>query len=144
MFHFLKTLFGGPAPQNIDKVRPAFIRFLHEQDGPRERKLKDALNVFFETERVVQKAFLARLDIGDSVQPTVGLCLRANPLPEESFVARVEKLFISVLGEGGFLHVLFLRDDQEAELIRVCKPFYESHHQAAQQDKSSARGNPRH
>jgi hypothetical protein len=127
MFHFLKRLFRGPAPPHeIVKVRPAFIRFLHEQDGPRERKLKDVLIQFFEAEKVIHKAFLARLDIGDSAGITVGLCLKASPLPDESFVDRVEKLFLDVLGEGGFLHVLFLRDDQEAELMRVCKPFYES------------------
>jgi len=118
------------APQEgTTKIRPSSIGFLGEQDGPRERMLKSALVTFFQSEGIVQKAYLARLDIGEG--HTVGLCLKADPLPDESYPDRIGELFTRVMGPGGYLHVLFLVEKQEIELTRVCRPFYESFKRSA-------------
>ena len=106
------------------QINPAFLKFVGEQDGLRERMLKSALVQFFQGDGIVQKAYLARLDIGEG--HTVGLCVKANPLPDESYPDRIAELFIRVMGPGGSLDVLFLQGDQETDLARVCKPFYES------------------
>lgn len=111
------------------KIRPVTVGFLGEQDGPREKALKSALVTFFQSEDIVQKAYLARLDIGE--KHTVGLCLKADPLPDESYPDRIGELFIRVMGPGGYLHVLFLIEKQEIELTRVCRPFYESSKRSA-------------
>ena len=109
---------------NTIQLHPASLTFISEQDGPRERTLKAALVTMFQTDGIVQKAYLARLDIGEGF--TVGLCLRANPLPDESYPDKIGELFVKVMGPGGHLHVLFLAPDQETELQRVCRPFYET------------------
>jgi len=114
----------APRPEVATKVRPPYIRFIGEQDGPRERTLKDALAKFFQLDGIVQRAYLARVDIGEG--RTVSLCLKASPLPDESYPDRISQLFIQVMGPGGFLHILFIRDDQETDLARVCEPFYDS------------------
>jgi hypothetical protein len=118
-------ILSRPAPRQEGalKIKPAFLKFVGEQDGPRERMLKSALVQFFQGAGIVQKAYLARLDIGEG--PTVGLCLKANPLPDESYPDRIAELFIRVMGPGGSLDVLFLKGGQETDLARVCKPFYE-------------------
>jgi hypothetical protein len=110
--------------EGTTKIHPGSIGFLGEQDGPREKVLKSALVTFFESDCIVQKAYLARLDIGE--KHTVGLCLKADPLPDESYPDRIGELFIRVMGPGGYLHILFLVEKQEIELTRVCRPFYES------------------
>jgi hypothetical protein len=111
------------------KIYHGSISFLGEQDGPREKALKSALVTFFESDCIVQKAYLARLDIGE--KHTVGLCLKANPLPDESYPDRIGELFIRVMGPGGYLHVLFLVDEQDIEPTRVCRPFYDSSKRSA-------------
>ena len=110
--------------EGTTKIRPGSIGFLGEQDGPREKALKSALVTFFQSDGIVQKAYLARLDIGE--KHTVGLCLKADPLPDESYPDRIGEVFIRVMGSGGYLHILFLVEKQETELARVCRPFYES------------------
>ena len=112
------------ARPGIVEVRPTSIKFAGEQDGPREKILKAALVTLFQTDSIVKKAYLAHLDIGEGF--TVGLCLKANPLPDLSYPDKINELFMKVMGPGGYLHVLFLTDDQEIEVRRVCKPFYES------------------
>jgi hypothetical protein len=111
------------AHPSIVEVRPTSIKFIDEQDGPRERMLKAALVTLFQADSIVKKAYLARLDIGEGF--TVGLCLKASPLPDLSYPDKINELFMKVMGPGGYLHILFLTDDQEVEVRRVCKPFYE-------------------
>jgi|CXWL01.1.fsa_nt_gi hypothetical protein len=110
--------------QGAVPINPAFLKFIGEQDGPREKTLKSALIRFFHNERIVQKAYLARLDIGEG--RTVGLCLKASPPPATSYPDRLAELFIEVMGPGGSMDVLFLEGDQEEALAQVCKPFYEA------------------
>ncbi|MCX7005328.1 MAG: hypothetical protein NTV22_18940 [bacterium] len=105
-------------------VRPTSIKFTGEQDGPRERMLKAALVTRFQADSMVKRAYLARLDIGEGF--TVGLCIKANPLPDLSYPEKISELFMKVMGPGGYLHILFLTDDQEIEIRRVCQSFYES------------------
>jgi len=115
--------------EGITKIRSGSIGFLGEQDGPREKALKSALVTFFENDGIVQQAYLARLDLGE--EHTVGLCLKADPLPDESYPERIGELFMRVMGPGGYLHILFLVEKQEMELTRVCRPFYESFKRSA-------------
>lgn len=110
-------------PSTVE-VRPISIRFIGEQDGLREKMLKSALVTLFQADSIVKRAYLARLDIGEGF--TVGLCIKANPLPDSSYPDKINELFMKVMGPGGYLHILFLTDDQEIEVRRVCQPFYES------------------
>ena len=112
------------ARPNTVKVRPTSIKFVDEQDGPRERMLKAALVTLFQADSIVKGAYLARLDIGEGF--TVGLCIKADPLPDLSYPDKINELFMIVMGRGGYLYILFLRDDQEIDVRRVCQPVYES------------------
>lgn len=105
------------------QIRPGFLHFLGEQDGPREKTLKSALAAFFQGDGGVRRAYLARLETEEG--RIVGLCLKMDPLPDESYPDRIGEIFVRLMGPGGCLHVLFLTDDQEAALLRVCRPFYE-------------------
>lgn len=113
-----------PARPNTVEVRPTSIKFIGEQDGPRERMLKAALVLLFQAYSVVKRAYLACLDIGQGF--TVGLCIKADPLPDLSYPDKISEIFMKVMGPGGYLHIVFLTDDQEIEVGRVCQPFYES------------------
>jgi hypothetical protein len=112
------------ARTNTVEVRATSIKFIGEQDGQRERMLKAALVTFFRADSVAKRAYLARLDIGEGF--TVGLCIRVDPLPDLSYPDKISEIFIKAMGHGGHLHILFLTDDQEIEVRRVCRPFYES------------------
>ena len=112
------------ARPGVVAMRPPSIKFTGEQDGPRERMLKAALVTLFQADSAVKQAYLARLDIGEGF--TVGLCLKAHPLPDLSYPDKINELFLKVMGTGGYMHILFLTDVQENEVRRVCRPFYES------------------
>lgn len=112
-----------PGTPNVEKLQPASIKFVGEQDGPREKTLKSALTSFFEGDPAIQKAYLARIGIGE--QHSVALCLKADPLPDESYPEKIAEIFLRVMGPGGNMDVLFLADQQEIDLARVCRPFYE-------------------
>ena len=115
---------AGATPPSVKPVRAPSVRFVGEQDGERERALKAALAEFFRADGVVKRAYLARLELGE--ERTVGLCLKAEPPPDDSYPQRIAELFTRVMGSGGSMDVLFLEPAQETELARVCRAFYDA------------------
>ena len=108
-------------PKTQLRVEPN-IKFLCEQDGTPERDLKAAIVGRLEQFREVRKAYLARVDFGDSSAYDVALCLAA---PEDrQLVQAIAAIFHEKFADSQFLDILFLNSEQESDLARVCRPFY--------------------
>jgi len=105
-----------------DQHRVAEIRFLHEQDGPSERLLKEKLREMFRKNRAVERAYLAIAQLGEETGVVLGLAARFGP--EEKIVTKVQTVFASVFNSSEHLDILFLTAKQETELTQVCKPFF--------------------
>ena len=99
------------------------VKFVAEQDGASEQRLKSSLRNLFSSVPNVRTAYLARVDYGDPAAYEVALCVRTET-PDESLIKTIGDVFADHFGSHQHLDILFLGDSQERDLIQVCQPFY--------------------
>lgn len=102
------------------------VRFIAEQDGPIEKDFKRRLIGVFRNNKTVKGAYLAAVDYGDLTTYSTALCLRSLSSPDKLLVERIGHIFASLFSSKEHLDILFLSDEQEKSLLRVCRAFYES------------------
>ncbi len=107
----------------IDQLYPPSVTFVVEQDGEPEQELKDRLCRHFEKNINLNEAFLVRVRYGTSRDLKVALCLAASNRDQELVRAAASK-FRKSFGSHESLDVMFLNSKQQAEIVRVAKPFY--------------------
>jgi hypothetical protein len=112
-----------PNPENIEEVNVSSLRFLGSQDGAPESRLKAKLVEVLKDDRNVRAAYLAKVAYGDAAQTSVALCLSSSS-PNEATVSKAGSAFASMFGAHEHLDFLFLSNDQEKELAKVCAPFF--------------------
>ena len=83
-----------------------------------------ALALEFATDITVKRAYLSRVLACDDALPSVALCLRLERPTDTGLVDRVAELFQRMFNRDTYLEIIFLSDQQEQELARVCRPFY--------------------
>jgi SseB protein C-terminal domain len=116
--------FLNPLRKKSEEVRVDEIRFLGEQDGPPEQLLKEKLTDFFQRDGSVSKAYLAKVDFGKAKSASVVLGLRTQFGPDKGMVEKVGAIFAFVFNAKEHLDIMFLTDDQEAQLTKACPPFF--------------------
>lgn len=100
------------------------LRFVGEQDGPAERRLKEGLRQMFDSKGNVQVAYLSIAEYGDKTRNVV-LCLRSRREDEADLVGEVGRIFASIFNSQVHLDVYFIEGARESEIRAVCRPFYE-------------------
>jgi len=100
------------------------IRFLGEQDGPPERILKRRLTDCFSGDVNIIRAYMARASLAGA-RTTVVLGLRTHAGPDHRIVNEVQSVFGSVFGSAEHVDIMFLTEVEEAEVAKVCQPFFE-------------------
>lgn len=108
-----------------EEIQVPQLRFLGEQDGPAERELKSRLAESFRRDQSVTTAYLARVSYGEE-SFAVALCLRSQFRPDRGLAEKVGTIFASMFGGHEHLDVIFLSEAQEAELKKVCQPFFQA------------------
>jgi len=111
----------GRHPQEIAVSPP---QFCGEQDGPPERELKERLAQFFERDQSVKIAYLANVIYGGQPSASVALCLRTQFGRDRGLAEKIGGVFASIFGPREYLDIIFLDDKQEAELAKICAPFF--------------------
>lgn len=107
-----------------DEFTTPGITFLGEQDGPAERRLKEALGVVLGLDRGVIRAYLARV-LYDGKASGVMLALRTSDGEDsEKLVVQAGKTFAALFNTRETLDVIFLSEERDAEISKVCPPFY--------------------
>lgn len=106
-------------------LEPHTIDFVGEQKGPVENDIKSRFHSIFASTPTVQSAYLAQLSYGDQSKYSVGLCIRSSIGVDQALQKRLASIFAEIFRADEHLDILFLREDQEIELRKVCKPFYE-------------------
>ncbi len=102
------------------------VQFLREQDGKPERTLKLALVRRFAALPGILRAYLA-LVVHAEPRPGVALCLRmteASDAVQRVIVGAAAAEFGRIFGRSQHLDILFIAEEQEVRLARVCKPFF--------------------
>lgn len=117
--------FFKPWRKKSEVLRVREIRFLGEQDGPPERILKEKLADSFRRHGGIDKAYLTRVDFGEGTNPGVVLGLRTKAGPDMGVVENVGATFAHIFNTKEHLDTVFLTDDQEAQLAKVCPAFFE-------------------
>ena len=105
------------------------LRFISEQDGAIERDLKTRLIALFCSDNVVTRAYLAAVDYGDLTTYSVALCLRTLSKTDGTLVERIGSIFASIFSAEEHLDIIFLVNEQESQLLAVCRPFFRSEDQ---------------
>ncbi len=100
------------------------VEFLGEQRGPVEDTFKRALILEFATRPDIRRAYLARVGFPPASEPAVALCILSRRPDDQGIVTRVGDIFRRLSSSDAALDVLFLTEEQDAELARVCRPFY--------------------
>jgi hypothetical protein len=102
------------------------IRFLGEQDGQVERDLKARWQPILAQSPSVQRAYLAIVsyDRAATYQPV--LCMRHSGGDESALVELLSAPFRQMFNNSQALDIMFLSPEQEIELKKVCRLFYDS------------------
>jgi hypothetical protein len=108
-------------PQEIHVPK---IRFVGEQDGVPERELKSCLVEFFQRDQSIVKAYLAQVAYSQQSPTAVALCLCSQFGPDRGVAEKIGKLFGSMFGGHEHLDIIFLEDQQESDLAKVCPSFF--------------------
>ena len=106
--------------------REGRVEFLGEQSGPVEDTLKRDLLLEFVVRPAIRRAYLAKVGFQPQNETAIALCLVSTSPDERSIVMRVGEVFRRRFAKDVPLDVLFLTPEQEADIARVCSPFYTS------------------
>jgi hypothetical protein len=104
--------------------REGKVEFLGAQSGLVEDTLKRDLILEFATRPDIRRAYLARVGFESQSEPAAALCIVSRRPDDQAVVTRVGEIFKRRFSQDAPLDVLFLTDEQDAELARVCRPFY--------------------
>jgi hypothetical protein len=110
-------------PENF--IAPKIV-FVGEQSGPVEDTLKAKFSESFAQIPAVQSAYLARLSYDETQGYSVGLCIHSNAGIDQDLQEQLGKVFAKVFSSDQYLDILFIQADQELQLRKVCRAFYES------------------
>lgn len=110
--------------KHSEEIQVPKLSFSAEQDGVPERELKSCLTEFFRRDQSILTAYLVRVAYGDQSPMAVALCLRSQFGPDRGVIEKIGKVFGSMFGDHEHLDIVFLDDQQESELVKVCSPFF--------------------
>lgn len=108
----------------IDEFTTPDITVVGEQDGPAERRLKEALGVVLGLDRTVIRAYLARVLYDGKTSGVMLALLTDDGEDSEKLVAQAGRTFAALFNTRANLDVIFLSGEKDAEISQVCPPFY--------------------
>lgn len=108
-------------------ITPSHIEFVGEATGPDEDKFKDRTRRLFaaQTTQIFRRMYLARVSFGEPSALSVVVCVRHVDTIEQTLQRGFKHMFSEIQRSGKFYDWMTLAEEQEQELRKVCKPFYE-------------------
>ena len=113
-----------PSANHPLQMQVSSLQFLGEQDGPPERLLKNQLSEFFQRDTSVHRAYLAKVNL--ERQASVALCIKTQFGADRGLAEKIGAIFGTIFNAHEHLDILFLTDQQESELTKVCSAFFHS------------------
>ena len=128
MSNFPRKTKRPPGPVELaEVVAPRNVDFIGEQTDPADEQRKARLRLIFEqTPRVFRRAYLARVSYGEPGVSSVVLCVRNIDSIEQTLHKGFKHMFGEISRRGDFYDCMIMDEEQERELRKVCKPFYEA------------------
>jgi hypothetical protein len=116
---------GASRPSEL--LTPSQVTFVGEQTGPADDEQKDRVRrVYARVPKVFRRAYLARVSHGEPRVCAVVLCVRLGEFVEKSVREQYGHRFSDIRRTGDFYDQMFIGEEQELELGKVCAPFYEA------------------
>jgi SseB protein C-terminal domain len=112
------------APNHPQEMQVSEVQFLGEQDGAPERLLKGRLTEFFQRDKSVYRAYLARTSLDR--QASVALCVKTKFGADKGLAEKIGAIFGMIFNAHEHLDIIFLSEQQESQLKRVCSTFFDS------------------
>jgi hypothetical protein len=100
------------------------VEFVGEHNGIVEDTMKRDLILEFATRPDIRRAYLARAAFPPATEPTMAVCILSRRPDDQAVVTRVGEVFRRRFSKDTPMEILFLTAEQDAELARVCRPFY--------------------
>jgi hypothetical protein len=98
--------------------------FINEQDGAHEQRLKEAITVLLDLNATVARAYLVRAS-HDGTTGRIMLGLVTHDKKESGKLAlQMDRAFGALFNTEAHLDVVFLDDESDAKICKVCRPFY--------------------
>ena len=109
----------------IHSLSSADVTFLGEQDGPAERRLKEALAVLLGLGASVTRAYLARVVYDDKTSGVMLGLLRDGGRDCEKLARQIGKTVAALFNTRTDLDIVFLNNERDVEIRKACPPFYD-------------------
>lgn len=101
-------------------------RFIAEQIGLPENEFKESIVALFLYRKRVLRAYLVQVQYGVQKLSNVALCLAIANGEDETLANDIALVFHRMFGKHEHLDILFLNENQERQLRKVCCPFFSS------------------
>lgn len=112
------------APNHPQEMHVSEVQFLGDQDGAPERLLKGRLTEFFQRDKSVHRAYLTRTSLEG--QASVALCVKTQFGADRGLAEKIGAIFGMIFNAHEHLDIIFLSEQQESQLKRVCSTFFDS------------------
>jgi len=114
-----------PKRRMLNVTRESRVLFLGEQDGAPEREFKDAALVAMQACQEVYALYLARVSYDEIKVVHIAICIKTANADQKFITTSIARIFATLFSTHEHLDVLFLSEDQEISLSKVCHPFYQ-------------------
>ena len=109
----------------IHSLSSADVTFLGEQEGPAERRLKEALAVLLGLGATVTRAYLVRVRYDDQTSGVMLGLLKDDERNSEKVAGQMGRTFEALFNTKADLDIVFLDGARDAEIRKACPPFYD-------------------
>jgi hypothetical protein len=114
----------GEEGETAKELRESDIEYLGELEGQKERIFKEKLVELFKYDRSIKSAYLVRI-IGYGIPATAALCLRTQSGSDKNMMEKMGNIFAAVFSIDESFNVIFLTEQQEPLIAKVCRPFFD-------------------
>jgi hypothetical protein len=112
--------------KKLDSINRDKVRFVTEQIGISENEFKENIVRLFQAQSKALRAYLVRVEYGNTREFNVALCISLASGEDEILVKDIASAFRRMFGIHEHLDILFLSNIKEIELRKVCCPFFAS------------------
>jgi len=106
-------------------VQPS-VQFLGERDGQVEQDIKTRWTPILAQSPSVQCAYLANVSYDDAASYQPALCIGRSGGNDPAHVDALSEPFRQIFNTSAALDTMFLRPEQETEVSKVCRAFYDA------------------
>lgn len=110
--------------EELNSFTTSKIRFLSEQIGIPENEFKKEIIGLLQNHNNLLRVYLAQVAYDEVKDFNVALCIASVCGEDEKFTHNASSLFCCMFGSHEHLDILYLSVSQEAQLRKVCCPFF--------------------